>query len=107
MQGEKLRGHLEAIVLSALSSGPAHGYLVITRIAQRSEGAFDLAEGTVYPVLHRLERAGRIASTTSEVDGRRRRVYALTEEGRRVLAHEREQWRRFSSLVTHMIGAPA
>lgn len=107
MQGDKLRGHLDAIVLGALAAGPAHGYLVISRIAHQSQGEFDLAEGTVYPVLHRLERAGRIAASDVEVDGRRRRVYALTEDGRAALAHEREQWHRFSSLVTHMIGAPA
>jgi DNA-binding PadR family transcriptional regulator len=61
MEGEMLKGHLDMIVLAVLSSGPAHGYAVIEEIKRRSGGAFDLPEGTVYPVLHRLEQAGLLA----------------------------------------------
>jgi len=50
-----LKGHLDMIVLAALSSGPAHGYAVIQEIQRRSGGAFELPEGTIYPALHRLE----------------------------------------------------
>ena len=46
------------LVLSVLQSDPAHGYAVIQRLAARSDGAFDLPEGTVYPALYRLERGG-------------------------------------------------
>ncbi len=55
MKGETLKGHLDMIVLAALEAGPAHGYAIIEEIRRRSGGAFDLPEGTVYPVLHRLE----------------------------------------------------
>ena len=82
MEGEMLKGHLDMIVLAALSAGPAHGYAVIEEIRRRSGQAFDLPEGTIYPALHRLEQAGLLVSrwTTSE-SGRRRRVYALTRRG--------------------------
>ena len=53
-----LKGHLDMIVLAALSSGPAHGYGIIQEIYRRTGGAFELPEGTVYPALHRLEQAG-------------------------------------------------
>ena len=57
-----LKGHLDMIVLAALSSGPAHGYAVIQEIQRRSGGAFELPEGTIYPALHRLEQAGLLAA---------------------------------------------
>ena len=57
-----LKGHLDMIVLAALSAGPAHGYAVIEEIRRRSGQAFDLPEGTIYPALHRLEQAGLLSS---------------------------------------------
>jgi len=100
MEGEMLKGHLDLIVLAALSAGPAHGYAVIEAIRRRSGQAFDLPEGTIYPALHRLEQAGLLASrwVTAE-SGRRRRVYALTRRGQRALAERRAIWREFSSAI--------
>src|SRR5207248_8635084 len=97
MEGEMLKGHLDMIVLAALSGGPAHGYAVIREIRRRSGGAFDLPEGTIYPALHRLERSGLLSSrwTTAE-SGRQRRVYSLTRGGRAALADQRAVWRRFA-----------
>jgi PadR family transcriptional regulator, regulatory protein PadR len=68
-------------------------------LKERSEGAFDLAEGTVYPVLHRLEAEGLLSSAWSTAAGRRRRVYRLTRRGRAVVAQRREEWRRFANAV--------
>ena len=82
-----LKGHLDMIVLAALSAaGPAHGYAVIEEIRRRSGGSFDLPEGTIYPALHRLEQAGLLKSSWMTADsGRRRRVYTLTRTGNRAL----------------------
>jgi PadR family transcriptional regulator, regulatory protein PadR len=104
MEGEMLKGHLDMIVLAALSAGPAHGYAVIEEIKRRSAGAFDLPEGTVYPVLHRLEQAGLLASrwVTAE-SGRRRRVYAMTRRGGRALTAQRAVWERFSDAIGGLI----
>ena len=95
-----LKGHLDMIVLAALSAGPAHGYAVIEEIRRRSGQAFDLPEGTISPALHRLEQAGLLVSrwTTSE-SGRRRRVYALTRRGDRALAERRALWQQFSDAI--------
>ena len=59
--------------------------------------------GTVYPALHRLERAGLIAGTWSVVDGRRRRSYRLTAKGQRRLVKERTNWREFAAAVTSLL----
>ena len=107
MEGEMLKGHLDMIVLAALSRGPAHGYAVIQEIHRRSGGAFDLPEGTVYPALHRLEQAGLLSSqwTTAET-GRQRRVYALTKRGTRTLAEDRAIWQRFADAIGGLVGHP-
>ena len=100
MEGEMLKGHLDMIVLAALAAGPAHGYAIIEEIRRKSDDAFDLPEGTVYPALHRLEQAGLLSSRWVTADsGRRRRVYALTRRGRRALAEHRAVWQRFSDAV--------
>ena len=81
MNPERLKGHLDGLLLAVVADGPAHGYAVITELARRSAGAFDLPEGTVYPALHRLEKAGLLASSWSRDAGRRRRVYEITRAG--------------------------
>ena len=86
-------------MLAVLADEPLHGYAVIEALRRRSEGAFELAEGTLYPVLHRLEADGLLASSWSEAAGRRRRVYRLTRSGRRALARRREEWSSFVRAV--------
>jgi DNA-binding PadR family transcriptional regulator len=98
MKAETLKGHLDALVLAVLDE-PLHGYAVIEALRRRSDGAFELAEGTLYPVLHRLEADGLLASSWSEAAGRRRRVYRLTRNGRRALARRREEWSSFVRAV--------
>jgi PadR family transcriptional regulator, regulatory protein PadR len=87
------------------SFGPAHGYAVIEEVKRRSGQKFDLPEGTVYPVPHRLELAGLLASrwVTAE-SGRRRRVYALTKCGGIALAGKRELWEQFSVAIGSLLG---
>ena len=107
MKAEKLKGHLDLLLLSVLSGGPGHGYEVITRLRDRSDGAFELPEGTVYPALHRLEDAGLLASTWEAVAGRRRRIYHVTMAGERAMAEHARQWREFSGSMARVLGAPA
>ncbi len=99
MQGEVLKGHLDLLLLATVADEPAHGYLVVERLKERSGGALDLAEGTVYPALYRLERSGLLASDWDAASGRRRRVYRLTRRGRGALAEKRGEWREFSQVV--------
>src|SRR6266705_3514842 len=97
------RGQLDLLLLSVVSSGPAHGYRVIERLREQSEGAFDLREGTVYPALHRLERDGLLESRWSDDAPRRRRVYAITPRGSGALEAKRDQWRSFAGAVQAVI----
>src|ERR1700722_20409393 len=96
MSSEKLKGNLDMLLLAVLAASPAHGYAVISGLAPRSAGDFDLPEGTVYPALHRLESAGLLASTWEIVAGRRRRMYRLTAGGQEALTDQARQWRAFS-----------
>jgi PadR family transcriptional regulator, regulatory protein PadR len=104
MNRARLKGHLDLLLLSALAAGPAHGYAIITALRARSDGTFDLPEGTVYPALHRLEDAGLLASSWSDADGRKRRVYALTAKGAAALAAEQTEWKRFARGVHAVLG---
>jgi transcriptional regulator len=102
-----LKGHLDLLLLAAVQAGPAHGYAIAETLRARSNGAFDLPEGTLYPALHRLERSGLLSSRWSEVNGRRRRVYQLTRKGRHALAEQHDEWRDFSRAVRAVVEGPA
>jgi DNA-binding PadR family transcriptional regulator len=104
MNRERIKGHLDLLLLSVLAAAPAHGYAIISALRDRSEGTFDLAEGTIYPALHRLEESGQLSSSWAAVDGRRRRVYALTDAGAAALAAERTEWRRFAGGIHAVVG---
>lgn len=105
MATDRIKGHLDTLIMSVLRGGSAHGYEVITELRQRSDGEFDLPEGTVYPALHRLERTGLLASEWNTSSGRRRRVYRLTAAGERALTAEKNQWRRFAASMNAVVGS--
>lgn len=96
---ETLKGHLDSLILAVVAAGPAHGYAIIEELKLRSRGTFALPEGTVYPALHRLERAGLLASGWSNATGRKRRLYKLTARGRRRLDTSKREWSDFASAV--------
>ena len=99
MRYEVLKGHVDFLLLATLRDGPLHGYGVVDKLRGASHGAFDLAEGTVYPALYRLEAAGMLSSKWTTAGGRRRRVYQLTRRGRTELARERKAWKAFAHAV--------
>jgi|SRR5689334_1471220 PadR family transcriptional regulator len=99
MKADALKGHLDALLLAVVAKEPAHGYAILERLRERSGGAFDLPEGTIYPALHRLEDAGLLKSSWAPGATRRRRVYEVTGRGRRALGTARGDWQKFSSAV--------
>jgi PadR family transcriptional regulator len=103
MRAETLKGHLDGILLAVLEPGPLHGYAIMEALRVRSGGQVDLPTGTVYPALHRLERAGLVAADWSQAGGRRRRVYKLTSAGMRSLDTERSTWKDFSAVVSALL----
>ena len=89
----------QALILAILSSGPHHGYQLALELEQKSDGAFRFNHGTLYPILHRLEKEGLIRGDwLDEKSRRRRKIYDLTAAGRRRLARLTEAWRAF---LTH------
>jgi DNA-binding PadR family transcriptional regulator len=103
MRAETLKGHLDGILLAVLEPEPRHGYAIMEALRERSNGQVDLPTGTIYPALHRLERAGLIHAAWSAAAGRRRRVYELTPAGRAALDTERSTWQEFSAAVTALL----
>jgi PadR family transcriptional regulator PadR len=107
MPTDLLRGHLDRLLLAVLAEAPGHGYELSRRLTAHSGGAFDVNEGSLYPALHRLERARLVESAWSTSDGRRRRVYRLTAAGRRATRESQREWRTFSAAVERVLGATA
>jgi DNA-binding PadR family transcriptional regulator len=104
MEGDLVRGHLDLMLLAVLSAGPMHGYGLVEELRRRSLGSLDLAEGTVYPALYRLERQGLIGSYWSTDTPRRRRVYRIRTAGRVALGHKRQSWRDVMTAINAVIG---
>ncbi len=104
---ELIKGHLDLLLLALIAPAPAHGYAIISELRERSSGAFDLPEGTVYPALHRLERGGLLQSHWQMVDGRRRRVYEVSSTGREALRERQQTWQSFNAAVQAVLGGTA
>lgn len=111
IQGDKLRGHLETLILATLERGEAHGLEILRRLEIRGCGLLQLKEGSLYPALYRLEAAGEVAAVwETEPHGRRgarRRIYRLSTKGKRKLARGRGEWQTFVTTVSGILGAPA
>lgn len=109
--GDKLRGHLETMLLSVLEEEEAHGLEILHRLEGAGCGLLRLKEGSLYPALYRLEAAG-LVKTRREAEGHgrrgaRRRYYRITRKGLRALATERVAWREFVTVIGGILGAPA
>jgi PadR family transcriptional regulator, regulatory protein PadR len=100
------RGALRALVLAVLGEGDLHGYALARRLEERACGTLKIREGSLYPALHELELEGSIeARWTKAPDGRRRRVYALTREGRRAAKGARDEWLAIADMLKSLLGA--
>ena len=110
IEGDKLRGHLEGLILSVLESGEGHGLEIVRRLDSAGKGLLRLKEGSLYPALYRLENAGLVkAEWEAETKGRRgarRRIYRLTGKGVRQLEKSRNDWLEFSQIIGGIMGAP-
>lgn len=101
-----LSGSTPLLVLSLLKDGDKYGYEMAQTLAERSDHTFELKEGTLYPLLHTLEKNGLVESYTKETpEGRQRKYYRLTQEGRGQLEHKTREWKLFSEKVNAVIGA--
>jgi len=100
-----VRGTLEPIVLELISGGASYGYEIARAVQEASRGELLAQEGTLYPALHRLEKRGYLRATWKlSPEGRKRKHYQLTAEGRRYLASLRDEWTSFSKTVNRILG---
>ena len=98
-----ISGSSQMLVLTILSEKPYYGYELIKTLKQRSNDTFDMKEGTLYPILHKLENSGLVSSSDQEVSGRVRKVYVITEKGQKALAKEKQEWTEFSAAVNQVL----
>ena len=97
-QTDALRGSLDLLILKTLSLAPMHGWGISQRVQQISRGVLEVNQGSLYPALQRLEKAGLVTSDWDTTDNNRRaRYYRLTATGHRALGDELENWRRFAA----------
>ncbi|MBA3558970.1 MAG: PadR family transcriptional regulator [Gemmatimonadaceae bacterium] len=95
---DALRGSLDLLVLKTLSLAPMHGWGIGQRVQQTSAGVLEVNQGSLYPALQRMEKAGLITSDWGTTDNNRQaRYYRLTGTGKRALGDELESWRRFAA----------
>lgn len=93
IEKELVAASTEPLILSLLSKGESYGYALIQEVKQRSGDKIEWTDGMLYPVLHRMERDGWIASRWGEAEsGRKRKYYSLKKNGKRALKNQRDQW---------------
>ena len=100
---ELLKGSTPLLVLSAISTEDMYGYDITRKIRTISEDVFNLNEGTLYPILHAMEKEKQVESYWREVDGRKRKYYHITKKGKKLLEEKTEEWKVYSKSVDKVI----
>ena len=96
--------HTQLLVLSLLAKEDMYGYQMIVELARRSNRTFEMKEGTLYPVLHGLEKDGYVEAYQQEAPtGRVRKYYHLTRKGGAMLKAEEEAWKAYSGAVNAVL----
>jgi len=104
-ESDLLRGNTPTLILAVLADGPQHGYAIAQQINKRTGDSLKFKQGTLYPVLHTLEREGLVSGTWRHLAGERPRlVYAITETGQAALAEKVRVWHRFSKAMNSLVG---
>lgn len=101
---ELLRGSLELMVLSTLSSGKKYGYLIQSTLWESSHEAIEMKAGTLYPILHKLEKEGWVKCHWENDTGRRRKWYELTATGRKQLKNRADEWWHYVDCLRRILG---
>ena len=104
---ELLKGNTDSLLLSLINFQPMYGYQIIKELEKRSNGYFQFKEGTLYPALHRLEKAGLIQGKWQRLpSGQERRYYYITLKGQKTLSERLTIWQDFATAVA-LIMQPA
>ena len=104
MEKRKTIEHTGLLVLSLLSQADMYGYQMIEELERRSDHTFDMKEGTLYPILHGLERQGAVEAYQQEAPtGRMRKYYHLTRKGQGLLKEEQRDWQTYAQAVNAVL----
>ena len=107
MAREQEPGGMDLLILHLLAERDMYGYEMVTELAGRSNEVFQLKEGTLYPLLHRLEKEGSVSAYEEKKEGRVRRYYRLTRKGGEKLRERTEAWERYAGAVNAVLcGTP-
>ena len=101
---ELIKGSTASLLLCLIGQQPMYGYQILKELERRSQGYFKFKEGTLYPALHRVEKAGLIVGKWHMLpSGRQRRYYYLTDKGHRLLVEKMSQWQDFLTAMNLII----
>ena len=108
MAKKQTMDHAQLLVLSLLAGEDMYGYQMIVELARRSDHTFEMKEGTLYPILHALEKGKYLSSYEQQAPmGRMRKYYKLTRKGRELLADKKTEWARFHQGVEDVLSGGA
>src|SRR5678815_5295303 len=104
IERDRKRGSLELIVLHLLAPGEAYGYEIVAKLTAQTNGALEVTDGTLYPVLYRLERAGSVTVRWETPErGVPRKYYRLTDAGRDELEQLEHEWTTFAKAMAKLL----
>lgn len=99
------KGSTDFVILSLLARRPMYGYEISQQLEQNGGGYFEMKEGLLYPALHRMLEKGWLTTEWRVVEGRRRKYYELTDEGREVLGEQAAEWKTFVEQLHALLGS--
>lgn len=100
---ELIKGSTSMLVMSVLKNKDLYGYKIIKEIETLSDNVFSLKEGTLYPILHALEKENLLESYWDDSDGRKKKYYHLTTKGQKQIMEKKEEWQVFQKSVNKVL----
>mgnify|MGYP000884153315 CR=1 FL=1 len=98
-------GNTTMLVLSLLTEQDMYGYQMIETLAERSQNVFELQAGTLYPILHTLQKEGFVEAYEQDAgQARVRKYYHITKRGGKNLAEQKKSWKRYSDAIDRVLG---
>ncbi|CAN7277800.1 PadR family transcriptional regulator [Paenibacillus sp. LjRoot153] len=101
---ELMKGSTVILILTLLDRKDMYGYEMTKEMEKHSEGVFTLKEGTLYPILHSLESESFVEAYWDEKDGRKRKYYRITKQGKGELKVKKQEWSLFRNTVDRVLG---
>lgn len=101
---ELLKGSTNMLILSLIEEKPMYGYQMIKELSRRSQNLFEFQEGTLYPILHNLEKKNYISHYWINRGNKKRKYYSITQEGKKHLKSKMKEWQIFTEGINQILG---